>query len=222
MTKKNYKTQTDVDAIANRLLQEAGGDLDQVYGNAVATALGMPKGNESVYNKVEDWKRRMEAQGIRHVRQAPDGLRKELERQFRAGIEEMVHVALGLTGKTIDEERQRSDQTESLLRKEIALLESELVSERDARVLADGKVDKLAQDVADSARKIATEKERADLAEARLDEIRNQHDALLGRLGVASCRSEVVTETAASEEAEDYPIDMSRYDYEEQRILPIG
>ena len=55
MTKKDYKTQTDVDAIANRLLQEAGGDLDQVYGNAVATALGMPKGNQSVYDKEEDW-----------------------------------------------------------------------------------------------------------------------------------------------------------------------
>lgn len=215
MTKKDNKTQTDVDAVANRLLQEAGGNLDHVYGNAVATALGMRKGNESVYNKVADWKRRMEAQGIRHVRQAPDGLRDELERQFRAGVEDMVHVALGLTGKTIDGERQRSDQTESLLRKEIALLQSELVSERDARARADDKAETLAQDLAGSARKIAAEKERADLAEARLDEIRNQHDALLGRLGVASVQGEVVRETTAPEEAEEYPIDMSRYDYEE-------
>ena len=213
MKKKDYKTQTDVDAIANRLLQEAGGNLDQVYGNAVATALGMPKANQSVYDKVEDWKMRMEAQGIRHVRQAPDGLREDLETLLRASVEDMVHVALGLTGKTIDGERQRSDQTESLLRKEIAFLESELVSERQARSLADGKAETLAQDLADSVQKTAAEKERADLAEARLDEIRNQHDTLLGRLGVASCRSEVVTETAASEEAEDYPIDMSRYDY---------
>ena len=157
----------------------------------------------------------MEAQGIRHVRQAPDGLREELERQFRANVEDMVHVALGLTGKTIDEERQRSDQTESLLRKEIALLETELVSEREARALADGKAETMAQDLADSARKTATEQARADLAEARLDEIRNQHDALLGRLGVAYVRGEVVRETAASQEAEEYPIDMSRYDYEE-------
>lgn len=214
MKKKDYKTQTDVDAIADRLLQEADGNLDQVYGNAVATALGMPKGNQSVYDKVEDWKTRMEAQGIRHVRQAPDGLREKLERRLRAGVEDMVHVALGLTGKTIGEERQRSDQTESLLRKEIALLESELVSEREARALADGKAETLAQDLAGSARKTAAEKARADLAEARLDEIRNQHDALLGRLGVASARGEVVRETA-SEEAEEYPIDMSRYDYDE-------
>jgi hypothetical protein len=214
MKKKDYKTQTDVDAIANRLLQEADGNLDQVYGNAVATALGMPKGNQSVYDKVEDWKTRMEAQGIRHVRQAPDGLREKLERRLRAGVEDMVHVALGLTGKTIGEERQRSDQTESLLRKEIALLESELVSEREARALADGKAETLAQDLAGSARKTAAEKARADLAEARLDEIRKQHDALLGRLGVASVRGEVVRETA-SEEAEEYPIDMSRYDYDE-------
>lgn len=216
MKKKDYKTQTDVDAIANRLLQEAGGDLDQVYGNAVATALGMPKGNQSVYDKVEDWKTRMEAQGIRHVRQAPDGLREELERRFRAGVEDMVHVALGLTGKTIDEERQRSDQTESLLRKEIALLENELVGEQEARALADGKVETMSQELSALMREAAADKARADLAEARLDEVRSQHETLLDRLNVAPARGERLQETLETkEEDEAYPIDMSRYDYEE-------
>ena len=55
--KEDWKTQADVDAIANRLLREVGGDLDRVHGNAVATALGMPKGNQSIYAKVDDWKR---------------------------------------------------------------------------------------------------------------------------------------------------------------------
>ena len=216
MKKTNYKTQTDVDAIANRLLQEAGGDLNLVYGNAVATALGMPKGNQSVYNKVEDWKTRMEAQGIRHVRQAPDGLREELERRLRASVEDMVHVALGLTGKTIDEERQRSDQTESLLRKEIALLENELVGEREARALADGKVETLSQELSALLMEAATDKARADRAEARLDEARSQYETLLDRLNVAPARGERVQETSETkEEDEGYPIDMSRYDYEE-------
>ena len=216
MTKKDYKTQTDVDAIANRLLQEAGGDLDQVYGNAVATALGMPKGNQSVYDKVEDWKKRMEAQGIRHVRQAPDGLREELERRLRAGVEDMVHVALGLTGKTIDEERQRSDQTESLLRKEIALLENELIGEREARALADGKVETMSQELSALMDEAAADKTRADLAEARLDEVRGQYETLLNRLNVARTRSERMQETLETkDEDEGYPIDMSRYDYEE-------
>ncbi|MHA6316610.1 hypothetical protein ACXYN8_02980 [Altererythrobacter sp. CAU 1778] len=216
MRKTDYKTQNDVDAIATQLLQEAGGDLDQVYGNAVATALGMPKGNQSIYDKVEDWKKRMEAQGIRHVRQAPDGLREELERRLRAGVEDMVHVALGLTGKTIDEERQRSDQTESLLRKEIALLENELVDEQEARALTEGKVETMSQQLSALMREAATEKARADLAEARLDEVRSQHETLLDRLNVAPARGERVQETLETkEEDEGYPIDMSRYDYEE-------
>lgn len=213
MKKKDYKTQTDVDAIAIRLLREAGGDLDQVYGNVVATALGMPKGNQSIYDKVDDWKTRMEAQGIRHVRQAPDGLREELEERLRTGVENIVHIALGLTGKTIEGERQRSDQTEALLREKIGLLESELNRESEARALVDGKVETMAQDLAELVRETAAEKERADLAEARLDELRNQHDALLRRLDVASVRTEAVRETKASEEAEQWPIDMSRYDY---------
>ena len=215
MTKKDYKTQTDVDAIANRLLQEAGGDLDRVYGNAVATALGMPKGNQSVYDKVEDWKKRMEAQGMRHVRQAPAGLRENLEDRLRAGVDDMVHIALGLTGKTIDAERQRSDQTEAALCEKIASLEAELNREREARILMDGKLETMAADLAELARRTAAEKERADLAEARLDEARHRHDALLGRLSEASVRSEGVRETSASEDVEEYPIDMSRYDYEE-------
>lgn len=216
MRKTNYKTQTDVDAIANRLLQEAGGDLNKVYGNAVATELGMPKGNQSIYDKVDDWKKRMEARGIQHVRQAPAGLREELERRLRAGVEDMVHVALGLTGKTINEECQRSDQTGSLLRKEIALLENELVGEREARALADGKVETMSQELSALMREAAADKARADLAEARLDEVRSQHETLLDRLNVAPPRGERVQETLeAKEEDEGYPIDMSRYDYEE-------
>ena len=215
LKKEDWKTQPVVDAIANRLLREVGGDLDQVHGNAVATALGMPKGNQSIYAKVNDWKKRMEAQGIQHVRQAPAGLREELEERLRAGVEDIVHIALGLTGKTIDGERQRSDQTETALCEKIALLEGELDREREARVQADGKAETMAQDLAGSARKTAAEKARADLAEARLDEVRIQHDALLGRLGVASVRSERVQGTHACKEDEECSIDMSRYDYEE-------
>ena len=215
LKKEDWKTQPVVDAIANRLLREAGGDLHQVHGNAVATALGMPKGNQSIYAKVNDWKKRMEAQGIQHVRQAPAGLREELEERLRAGVEDIVHIALGLTGKTIDGERQRSDQTETALCEKIALLEGELDREREARVQADGKAETMAQDLVELARKAAAEKARADLAEARLDEVRIQHDALLGRLGVASVRSERVQGTHACKEDEECSIDMSRYDYEE-------
>ena len=215
LKKEDWKTQPVVDAIANRLLREAGGDLHQVHGNAVATALGMPKGNQSIYAKVNDWKKRMEAQGIQHVRRAPAGLREELEERLRAGVEDMVRVALELTGKTIDGERQRSDQTETALCEKIALLEGELDHEREARVQAGGKAETMAQDLVELARKAAAEKARADLAEARLDEVRIQHDALLGRLGVASVRSERVQGTHACKEDEECSIDMSRYDYEE-------
>ncbi|MFI8667225.1 hypothetical protein ACIGGE_12385 [Qipengyuania sp. NPDC077410] len=213
--KEDWKTQADVDAIANRFLKENGGDLDQVHGNAVATALGMPKGNQSIYAKVDDWKKRMEAHGLRHVRHAPASLREELEKRLQAGVEDIVQIALGLTGKTIDRERQRSDQTETALCDKIASLESELRREREARVIADAKAEALAQDFAELAREAAAEKARADLAEARLDEIRKQHDVLLGRLNLASVQTEVMTAAHTSDEAEEFSIDMSRYDYEE-------
>ena len=214
--KEDWNTQADVDAIANRLLREAGGDLDRVHGNAVATALGMPKGNQSIYTKVDDWKKRMETQGIHHVRQAPTGLREELEDLLSTSGKDIVRIALGVTGKTIDDERRRSDQTGSLLRKEIALLETELVGEREARALADSKLEAMSKELAALMREAAADKTRADLAEARLDEVRSQHETLLDRLNVAPARGEQVQETMeAKEEDEGYPIDMSRYDYEE-------
>ncbi|UOR09511.1 hypothetical protein LCM18_02980 [Qipengyuania flava] len=214
MKKNDYKTQADVDETATRLLHEASGDLDLVYGNAVATALGMPKGNQSIYEKLDDWKTRMEAQGIRYVRQAPAGLREELEKRLRANEEDIVQVALGLTGKTIDGERQRSDQTETALCKRIAILESKVDRESEARMLADGKVDTMAKDMAELGRRMTAEKERADLAEARLDEVRCQHGALLAKLGGTSVQTEEVKETTSSEDDDDWSIDMSRYDYE--------
>ncbi|QWC56488.1 hypothetical protein F7D01_04725 [Erythrobacter sp. 3-20A1M] len=214
--KEDWKTQADVDAIANRLLREAGGDLDRVHGNAVATALGMPKGNQSIYAKVDDWKKRMETKGIHHIRQAPTGLREELEERLHTGVEDIVRIALGLTGKTIDRERQRSHQTETLLGEKIALLESELDSEREARVLADSKVETMSKKLAALMDEAAAEKRRADLAEAKLDEVRGQHENLFKRLNVAPARSERVQEALeVKEEDEGYPIDMSRYDYEE-------
>lgn len=213
--KEDWNTQTDVDAIANRLLAEAGGDLDQVHGNAVATALGMPKGNQSIYGKVDDWKKRIEAQGLQHVRHAPASLREELEKRLRTGVEDIVHIALGLTGKTIEGERQRSDLTETALCDTIASLESELDREREVRVIADAKIEAMAQDLAELTQMAAAEKVRADLAEARLDEVRSQHDALLGRVGETPMRNKSVRETPKSEEAHDDSIDMSRYDYEE-------
>lgn len=213
--KEDWKTQADVDAIANRLLRETGGDLDQVHGNAVATALGMSKGNQSIYAKVDNWKKRMESQGMQHVRQAPAGLREELEERLRAGVEDIVHIALGLTGKTIEGERQRSDQTETALCEKIALLEGELDRECEARVLADGKIEAMSQELDAFTREAAADRARADLAEARLDELRGQHETLLGRLNVAPARSERVQETLTSKEDEECSIDMSRYDYED-------
>ena len=214
--KEDWKTQADVDAIANRLLREAGGDLDRVHGNAVATALGMPKGNQSIYAKVDDWKKRMETQGIHHIRQAPTGLREELEERLHTGVEDIVRIALGLTGKTVDRERQRSDQTETVLGEKIALLESELDLECEARVLADSKVETMSKKLAALMDEAAAEKRRADLAEAKLDEVRGQHENLLKRLNIAPARSERVQEALeVKEEDEGYPIDMSRYDYEE-------
>tara|TARA_R100001129_G_scaffold156736_1_gene120043 strand:+ start:1861 stop:2514 length:654 start_codon:yes stop_codon:yes gene_type:complete len=214
--KEGWKTQADVDAIANRLLKEAGGDLDRVHGNAVATALGMPKGNQSIYAKVDDWKKRMETQGIHHVRQAPIGLREELEERLSTGVEDIVRIALGLTGKTIDRERQRSDQTETVLGEKIALLESELDREREARVLADSKVETMSKELAALRDEAAADKRRADIAEAKLDEVRGHHEALLDRLNVVPARSERVQEALEAKEVDEgYPIDMSRYDYEE-------
>lgn len=213
--KEDWKTQADVDVIANRLLREAGGDLDRVHGNAVATALGMPKGNQSIYAKLDDWKKRIETQGIHHVRQAPTGLREELEERLSTGVEDIVRIALGLTGKTIDRERQRSDQTETVLGEKIALLESELDREREARVLADSKVETMSKELAALRDEAAADKMRAEIADAKLDEARGHHEALLDRLNVATAGSERVQDTQEAKEDEEYPIDMSRYDYEE-------
>ena len=211
----DWNTQAHVDAVANDLLREVGHDIEKVTGNRIATALGMTRANESIYDKLEDWKQRKFAEGFDKIGHAPPGLREELEDQLRAHGESIVSLVTGLAGKAMVESRQRAEQTEGLLREKIAALESELAKVREAQLLAEMKLDAVLDERDAASAEATTNLARAEKAEARLDEVRARYDDLLAQLD----RS-VIQETsngciAPSRSEEGAGIDMSRYDYQD-------
>ena len=211
----DWNTQAHVDAVADDLLREAGGDIEKVTGNRIATALGMTRANESIYTKLEDWKQRKLVQGFDKIAHAPPGLRAELEDRLRAHGESIVSLVTGLAGKAMIEGRQRGELTESLLREKIASLESELAKSHETQLVADLKLETIS-DERDAIQALAARNlARAERAEARLEEVRASYDGLVAQLGRSDSQEHPMLGSANPKSGDGAGIDMSRYDYQD-------
>ncbi len=139
---ENPITQTMVDAAADEMLREFDNDIEKVNANQVATRLGMPRGNQTFYEKFADWKRRRIEEGVLHAGMAPQHLREGLAQRLEVTSQEILAYACGMTGKAVAEDRKESSKEKGLFRDKIAALETRVVTlqteaeEKDARIAA--------------------------------------------------------------------------------------
>lgn len=212
---ENWNIQADVDDAANTLLKEAGGDIEAVTGNRVATRLGMQRGNESVYTKFEAWKMRKIEEGVLHVEQAPSSLRVELTALVEVRGEAIVELALGLSGKAIVADREKGAKDTELLRERIAVLEADLNKVREENQDLQDRLGKNAAELDVSSNRVLDLTTELSLSSAKLGEARDQNERLLSLLGKVQGEPSATEVRTTPAKAIDSRIDMTRFDYVE-------
>ena len=125
-TSDEWNTQAAVDRVADQLLKEAGGDLELVNGNRIATSLGMARANQSIYAKLDAWKKRKREEGQHHMGDAPPDLRDAVAERLKVVGDDVLNLVTGLAGKAIAQDRTKAAKTEALLRDRISMLEAEI------------------------------------------------------------------------------------------------
>lgn len=217
-TSDEWNTQAAVDRVADQLLKEAGGDLALVNGNRIATNLGMARANQSIYAKLDDWKNRKCEEGQQYLADAPADLRNAVAERLKVVGDDVLDLVTGLAGKAVAQDRTKAAKTEALLRDRISMLEAEIAEMQEAVEIGELKhaatIDELDQERAQAAASAS----RAERAEARLEELRCQHDRLLLSLKPSQTGDRPPTIEAGQKRVYEVPappIDMSRYDYQD-------
>lgn len=217
-TSDEWNTQAAVDRVADQLLKEAGGDLELVNGNRIATSLGMARANQSIYAKLDDWKKRKREEGQQHMGDAPANLRNVVAERLKVVGDDVLDLVTGLAGMAVAQDRAKAAKTEVLLRDRISMLEAEISELKEAVEIGELKhaatTDELEQARAQAAACVS----RAERTEAKLEELRCQHDRLLASLKPAQAGDRPLPIEAGRKRACEVPapvIDMSRYDYQD-------
>lgn len=217
-TSDEWNTQAAVDRAADQLLKEADGDLELVNGNRIATSLGMARANQSIYAKLDAWKKRKREEGQQHIEDAPAELRDAVAERLKAVGDDVLDLVTGLAGKAVAQDRAKAAKTEALLRDRISMLEAEIAEMKEAIEIGELKhaatTDELDQARAQGASCVS----RAERAEAKLEELRCQHDRLLASLKPAQGGDRSPAIEVDRKQAYEVPspaIDMSRYDYQD-------
>lgn len=211
-------TQAAVDRAADQLLKEAGGDLELVNGNRIVTSLGMARANQSIYAKLDEWKKRKREDGQQHIADAPADLRDAVAERLKVVGDDVLDLVTGLAGMAVAQHRAKAAKTEALLRDRISMLEAEIAEMKETIEIGELKhaaaTGELDQALAEAAACVS----RADRAEAKLEELRCQNDRLLTSLKPAQAGGRTPAIEAGRKRASEVPvpaIDMSRYDYQD-------
>ena len=211
-------TQAAVDRAADQLLKEAGGDLELVNGNRIATSLGMARANQSIYAKLDDWKKRKREDGQQHIADAPADLRDAVAERLKVVGDDVLSLVTGLAGKAIAQDRANAAKTEALLRDRISMLESEIGEMKEMIEIGELKHAATTDELDQARARAAVCVSRAERAEAKLEELRCQHDRLLASLRLSQAGDRPLPIEAERKRACEVPapaIDMSRYDYQD-------
>lgn len=211
-------TQTAVDRAADQLLKEAGGDLELVNGNRIATSLGMARANQSIYPKLDDWKKRKREEGQQHIGDAPAELRDAVAERLKAVGDDVLDLVTGLAGKAVAQDRANAAKTEALLRDRISMLEAEIGEMKEAIEIGELKHGVTTDELGRARAQAAACLSRAERAEAKLEELRCHHDRLLASLKPAQAGDRSPAIEAGGKQACEVAapaIDMSRYDYQD-------
>lgn len=217
-TSNAWNTQAAVDRVAEQLLKEAGGDLELVNGNRIATSLGMARANQSIYAKLDDWKKRKREEGQHHIGDAPAELRDAVEARLKVVGDDVLDLVTGLAGKAIAQDRAKAAKIEALLRDRISMLEAEVVEMKEAAESGELKHAGTTNELDEARAQAAASASRAERTEARLEELRCHHDRLLASLKPAQEGDRSPAIEADRKRACEVPapvIDMSRYDYQD-------
>lgn len=211
-------TQAAVDRAADQLLKEAGGDLELVNGNRIATSLGMARANQSIYAKLDEWKKRKREEGRQYMGDAPADLREALAERLKVVGDDVLDLVTGLAGMAVAQDRAKAARTETLLRDRISMLEAEIVEMKETIEIGELKHAATTNELDRARSQAAACVSRADRAEAKLEELRCQHDRLVTSLKPAQAGARSPGIEADRKRACQHPapaIDMSRYDYQD-------
>ncbi|ALG60496.1 MULTISPECIES: hypothetical protein [Citromicrobium] len=217
-TSDEWNTQTAVDRAADQLLKEAGGDLELVNGNHIATSLGMARANQSIYAKLDDWKKRKREEGQQHMDDAPADLRNVVAERLKVVGDNVLDLVTGLTGKAVAQDRAKAAKTEALLRDRISMLEAEIGEMKEAIEIGELKHGATTDELDQAQAQAAACLSRAERAEAKLEELRCHHDRLLASLKPAQAGDNSLAIEAGGKQACEVrapAIDISRYDYQD-------
>ena len=211
-------TQAAVDRAADQLLKEAGGDLELVNGNRIATSLGMARANQSIYAKLDAWKKRKREEGRQYMCDAPADLREAVAERLKVVGDDVLDLVTGLAGMAVAQDRAKAAKTEALLRDRISMLEAEIVEMKETIEIGELKHAATTDELDRARAQAAACVSRADRAEAKLEELRCQHDRLVTSLKPAQAGGGSPGIEAGHKRACQVPapaIDMSRYDYQD-------
>lgn len=211
-------TQAAVDRAADQLLKEAGGDLELVNGNRIATSLGMARANQSIYAKLDEWKKRKREEGRQYMGDAPADLREALAERLKVVGDDVLDLVTGLAGMAMAQDRAKAAKTEALLRDRISMLEAEIGEMKEAIEIGELKHAATTDELDQARAQAAASMSRAERAEAKLEELRCQHDRLVTSLKPAQAGGRSPGIEAGYKRACQVPapaIDMSRYDYQD-------
>lgn len=214
-TSDEWNTQAAVDRVADQLLKEAGGDLELVNGNRIATSLGMARANQSIYAKLDDWKKRKREEGQQHM---PANLRNVVAERLKAVGDDVLDLVTGFAGMAVAQDRAKAAKTEALLRDRISMLEAETSELKEAVEIGELKHAATTDELEQARAQAATCVSRAERTEAKLEELRCQHDRLLASLKPAQAGDRPLPVEAGRKRACEVPapeINMSRYDYQD-------
>lgn len=217
-TSDEWNTQTAVDRAADQLLKEADGDLELVNGNRIATSLGMARANQSIYAKLDAWKNRKREEGQQHIGDAPADLRNAVAERLKVVGDDVLDLVTGLAGKAVAQDRAKAAKTEVLLRDRISMLEVEISELKEAVEVGEFKHEVTIDELDEARAQAAACVSRAERTEAKLEELRCQHDRLLASLKPAQAGDNSLAIEAGGKQACEVPapeIDMSRYDYQD-------
>lgn len=211
-------TQAAVDRAADQLLKEAGGDLELVNGNRIATSLGMARANQAIYAKLDEWRKRKREEGGQHIGDAPADLREAVAERLKVVSDDVLDLVTGLAGMAVAQDRAKAAKTEALLRDRISMLEAEIAEMKETIEIGEVKHGATTDELDQAQAQAAACLSRAERAEAKLEELRHQHDRLLASLKPAQAGDNSLAIERGGKQACEVrapAIDMSRYDYQD-------